>query len=390
MLVERGAPLARTDLGGKGAALDRLVQLGFAVPPTAIVPASAYRVIAAHPDLAELFDRLADPTTVVPADIVDAAFLAVPVPGWIGAAVVESARRVGGGGPVAVRSSATVEDMALASFAGQYRSSLDVDGDEAVMRAVRLTWASLWHPAPRTYRGLWGIASDDIAMAVVIMRMVPARTAGVAFTVDLGGAPDRVRVEAVPELGEALVSGARTPDVWLVPRQEDQRDELRPPPPIAEAADLALRVERACGSPQDVEWAWDGGQLWLVQARPITVGTVDRADECETPADGCELTTNGIGEMLPGVIPPLVWDVASNLVEEALRTVFAELHSLPPLPGGEHEFVRRVHGRAALNLDLLAAAATAMPGGSGPRSSASTSARRPGPAPGSGGVVDGG
>ncbi|WP_436498235.1 PEP/pyruvate-binding domain-containing protein [Actinokineospora sp. HUAS TT18] len=353
-----GAPLLNPVAGGKGAALDRLARLGFAVPPTAIVTAAAYRAVAEHPDLAALLAQLADPRAVVPAEVVDEAFLAVPVPDAVARSIVEAARELGG--PVAVRSSATVEDTAAASFAGQYRSTLDVAGDDAVLRAVRLTWASLWHPAPRAYRAMWGIGGGGIAMAVVLMRMVPARTAGVAFTVDPGGAADLVRVESVDGLGESLVSGERTPSVWLVSR--DGVHDARTPRVIQAATDLALRVERSCGAPQDVEWAQDDERLWLVQARPITVAAADRTDPCDTPADGSELTTNGIGETLPGVIAPLVWDVASVLVEEALRDVLDTLRGLPAADGSR--FVRRVRGRAALDLDLLRAAARMMPGGS--------------------------
>jgi len=364
--ITAGHPIPATEAGGKGASLDRLEQLGFGIPATAVVTAAAYRTVAADPAIAQLLNRI-DSGADVPAEAVDAAFLAAQVPAAVAGDIVCAARRVAGGGPVAVRSSATAEDLAAASFAGQYRTSLNVAGDEdeAVLRAVRLTWASLWHPAPRAYRRSWGIGDAGIAMAVLIMRMVPARMAGVAFTVDPGGAPESVRVEAVPELGEALVSGARTPDVWLIPRGGGN-DQVDAPAPVAEVAELALRVERVSGVPQDVEWAWDGRRLWLLQARPITVGAGGR-DTCETPVDASELTTNGIGEMLPGVLAPLVWDVNSFLVEEALRDVLGGLGGgLAGLPArhGAHEFVRRVRGRAALDLDLVRAVARRLPSGS--------------------------
>ncbi|MGY1666731.1 PEP/pyruvate-binding domain-containing protein [Geodermatophilus sp. SYSU D00696] len=355
-----GSPAPPAQLGGKGASLDRLVQRGTPVPPTAVVTADAYRTVADSPDLAPLLDRLRSGTPV-PADEVDAAFAAVPVPADLAGAVVAAAREVAAGRPLAVRSSATVEDMAAASFAGQYRSSLDVD-PEAVLDAVRLTWASLWHPAPVAYRRAWGIPDDDVAMPAVLMRMVPARSAGVVFTVDPGGAPDRVRVEAVQGLGESLVSGERTPEVFLLPRTGDPDPGL--PAAVREAATLALRVEEAEGRSQDVEWAWDGTRTWLVQARPITTGPARADDGCDTEPDDAELTTEGIGETLPGLLPPLVWDVASFLVEEALREVLGRLWGLPADRTGPHELVRRVRGRAALDLDLMRAAARAVPGGS--------------------------
>ena len=361
VVLRPGSPAPAAELGGKAASLDRLVQHGFPVPPTAVVTASAYRSVAAHPDLARLLTVLRAGAVVSKEDV-DAAFLAVPVPVVLEQALVAAARETADGSPVAVRSSATVEDMAGASFAGQYRSSLDVAPDE-VPRAVRLTWASLWHPAPCAYRRAWGIPSEDIAMSVAIMRMVPARSAGVVFTVDPGGAVDQARVEAVPELGEALVSGARTPDVWLVPRAGNAEGDV--PEHVREAAGLALAVEESTdGSPQDVEWAWDGTRTWVVQARPITTGPARTDDGSDTAPDQAELTTAGIGETLPGVLPPLVWDVGSFLVEEALRSVLGRLWGLPADRCGPHELVRRVHGRAALDLDLLKAAARAVPGGS--------------------------
>ncbi|MGY1708834.1 PEP/pyruvate-binding domain-containing protein [Geodermatophilus sp. SYSU D00758] len=365
-----GRPAPPAQLGGKAASLDRLVQGGFPVPPTAVVTADTYRAVAAHPDLAPLLTRLRA-GAVVPAREVDAAFRAVPVPAALAEDVVTAARAVAGGGCLAVRSSATVEDMAGASFAGQYRSSLGVD-PEHVVDAVRLTWASLWHPAPCAYRRAWGIPDEDVAMPAVLMRMVPARSAGVVFTADPGGEPGRVRVEAVPELGEALVSGARTPEVFLLPRDGGPVAGVPPeggvggvPPQVGEAAALALRIEAAEGGrPQDVEWAWDGDRTWVVQARPITTGPARADDGCETPVDGAELTTAGIGETLPGLLPPLVWDVGSFLVEEALRSVLGRLWGLPADRSGPHQLVRRVRGRAALDLDLLRAAAAAVPGGS--------------------------
>jgi pyruvate,water dikinase len=360
VVLARGDAAPAAELGGKAGSLDRLVQAGFPVPPTAVVTASTYRRVGATPEVVTLLVRVRS-GEVVPADDVDAVFADVHVDPSLAAELVAVARSVGGGGRVAVRSSATVEDMAGASFAGQYTSSLDVDPDE-VVAALRRTWASLWHPAPVAYRRAWGISDEDVAMPAVLMRMVPARAAGVVFTEDPGGAPGTVRVESVPELGEALVSGARTPDVWLLPRDGRSDDA---PPHVREAARLALEVEDlAGGAPQDVEWAWDGDRIWVVQARPITTGPDRTDDGCDTALDDAELTTAGIGETLPGLLPPLVWDLGSFLVEEALRSVLGRAWSLDADRCGPHELVRRVRGRAALDLDLLKAAARAVPGGS--------------------------
>ena len=316
--LRRGTPAPVAELGGKAASLDRLVQAGFPVPPTAVVTASAYRPCAAHPQLAGLLARLRT-GAVVPAAEVDAAFLAVPVDASLEQLLIDAAREVGDGCPVAVRSSATVEDMAGASFAGQYRSSLDIPPDE-VLHAVRLTWASLWHPAPvrlpaglgHQQRGRRHARRDHAHGPRPVGRRRLHRRSG--------GAGDRARVEAVPELGEALVSGARTPDVWLLPRNGSPGD-ADVPAEVREAARSrpARGADAASGAPQDVEWAWDGARTWVVQARPITTGPTRTDDGSDTTTDDAELTTAGIGETLPGFLPPLVWELGSFLVEEALR-----------------------------------------------------------------------
>ena len=268
----------------------------------------------------------------------------------------------GPGGRLAVRSSATVEDLAASSFAGQYTSLLDVDAEDpdAVLRAVALVFASLWHPSPCAYRHAFGISDDDVAMAAVLMRMVPARRAGVVFTVDPGGSPGAARVEVVEGLAESLVSGERTPEAHVVAR-------LDPPAELAEelrtALVLALRVEELAGVPQDIEWAWDGATTVLVQARPITVSASD-GDGFDAPPTDDELTTAAIGETLPGVVPPLVWEVSSHLVDEAFHRVLDDLAALSAeAPAGR--LVRRVRGRAALDFSRIRAMADALPGGAG-------------------------
>ncbi len=205
-------------------------------------------------------------------------------------------------------------------------------------------------------------------MAVVLMQMVPATEAGVVFTADPGGSIGSARVEAVPGLGEKLVSGSVTPMAWVLPR--DQADRQRPDSDAQrayKALDLALEVEERAGSPQDVEWAAEGDRVWIVQARPITVATIDEGDGFDSPLDASsehhELTTAGIGEMLPGVLPPLVWEAASFLVEEAFRGLLDDLGALPDGLSAPHGLLRRVRGRVAQDLDLLVEVTEAMPGG---------------------------
>ena len=347
-------------LGGKGAALDQLVSWRFPVPATGVVTTAVYRAFGSHPTLLELTDRIRGGAAVAAEDV-DAAFLAVDLPPAVSSSIMALACDVGGLQKLAVRSSANIEDMTGSSFAGQYRTLLNVDAEdpEAVSTAVRLVFASLWHPAPCAYREALGIADDDAAMAAVLMQMVPTRRAGVVFTVDPGGEPEVLRIEAVEGLGESLVSGERTPDAWLSKRGDPEPDL---PFEIGEARRLALLVETQASEPQDVEWAWDGAQVWLLQARPITVGADANDDGFDSHPGDHDLTTAGIGEMLPGVLPPLLWELNSYLVDEAFRRVLDDLGVLPDQSDETH-LVRRVRGRAVLDFSRLQHMAAALPGG---------------------------
>jgi phosphohistidine swiveling domain-containing protein len=347
-------------LGGKGASLARLVGAGLPVPPCGVLTTAAYRRAMEAPSLAEVVIELSNGSRTSDARI-DELFLDAVLPDEVEQAARDLLEWLGP--DVAVRSSATTEDLASASFAGQYRSFLGIADEEGLMRAIRLVWASLWHRAPRAYRLFHGFDGEP-AMAVVLMAMVPARRAGVAFTLDPGGAPGKVRVELVDGLAEGLVSGARTPEYHLLDRTEPERPGA--PEPCAQVARLALRCEELAGRPQDVEWAWDGSRVWIVQSRPITTTPRAELDDGFGSAVGrtTRYTTAGIGEMLPGVLPVLRWSSAAFLVEEGFRRTCDELHALPAdLVDSEH-FVVRVRGRAAMNLDALAGVAEALPGAS--------------------------
>jgi rifampicin phosphotransferase len=368
-----------TQVGGKGAWLDRLAAAGFDVPRAVALTTDAYREVVASAGLAELVAALVagavpDPDAQSSEEQrIDDAFLSIDLPHTVERAIAEAANRCRDDGrrlALAARSSATAEDMATTSFAGQYRSFLDLATAADVERAVRLVWASLWYPAPRAYRRYHGVDESQIAMAVVLMPMVAAEKAGVAFTVDPGGRADHVRVETVRGLGEQLVGGKVTPSVSLVPRERAERsradDEGGVDPLAVEVADLALAVEAALGGPQDIEWAWDSHRLLLLQARPITTSAADAIDDdgYDTPSgDDRRWTTAGIAEMLPGVLSPLQWDTIGFMLEQAFRRLFAEMNALPPLDP-DARMIGRFRARAAVNLGLLEQIALALPGGS--------------------------
>ena len=367
-----GDGLANETAGGKGSSLDVLVSLGARVPATSVVTTAAYRLFVSNPGLAGLLEELRTGDLPVPEDHereqqrVDDAFLSVELPDEIREAVATEGPPIGDGATVAVRSSATAEDTASASFAGQYRSYLDVGPDE-VSRAIRLVWASLWHPAPRSYRRFRDVAEDDLSMAVVVMTMLDPSHSGVIFTTDPAGAADHLRVEIVEGLGEALVSGEATPEAFLVPRAEGIARLAKVQPVFGDLVAEALRIEDELGAPQDIEWAVENGELYLVQARPITteetaVGTDDGFDV--HMGDRATYTTAGIGESIPGVVPALDWTVNSWALENGFRRLFHRLGGCPDGLAEPHALIGRFRGRAALNLDRMMQAAGTIPGAS--------------------------
>jgi phosphohistidine swiveling domain-containing protein len=295
-------------VGGKAANLGELVSAGLPVPDGFCLTTDAYRLATESEALIEVHRAL----QATPADqLPDLAGLAgharelirgADIPPGIAAAVGEAYAALGHDVPVAVRSSATAEDLPFASFAGQQDTYLNVVGSAAVLDAVRNCWASLWTDRAVTYRANRGIDPATVALAVVIQRMVDAAAAGVMFTANpLTGRRQQAVIDASPGLGEAVVSGAVNPDHFVVDsgtgqvlerRLGDKRIMVRPLPgggtesvdvPGAGAsacltdaqatglASLGRRAELHFGSPQDTEWAVDhDGKLWLTQSRPIT------------------------------------------------------------------------------------------------------------------------
>ena len=263
--------------GGKGANLGELVAAGFPVPEGFFVSTAAYDSVVQQAGLTALItERTSDDGATIRAAIVQAA-----VPDAVAAAITGAYTDLGGG-PVAVRSSATTEDLAGAASAGQQDSFLNVIGPEAVFEAVRRCWASLWTDRAIAYRRRQGMDGADLRIAVVVQRMVDAEAAGVMFTADpVTGARDEVVVDASRGLGEAVVSGLVTPEHYRLDargqvlehtmgRAEVVTHTLLPEPALTELAALGRAVAEHFGKPQDIEWAYADGRIWLVQARPMT------------------------------------------------------------------------------------------------------------------------
>ncbi|RCW39625.1 pyruvate,water dikinase [Halopolyspora algeriensis] len=202
--------------------------------------------------------------------VTTAAYVAGEVPAD---AIVSAYERMGGG-PVAVRSSATAEDLPDASFAGQQDTYLNIEGAEAVADAVRRCWDSLDNERAVAYRDANTIDRADVRMAVIVQRMVDADTAGVLFTADpVTGTRTRTVVDAVRGLGTAVVDGSTEPDHYALDEgaAPDDTEGCLTTAQLEELRSAGRRLQDLFDAPQDVEWARDAdGVLWLLQARPIT------------------------------------------------------------------------------------------------------------------------
>ena len=181
-----------------------------------------------------------------------------------------------GGGPVAVRSSATAEDLPDASFAGQQDTVLNVEGERALLEAIRQCWDSVHSERAVAYRAGQGLETGDLAMAVVVQRMIVPTAAGVMFTANpLTGTRTETVIDAVPGLGTGVVDGTTDTDHYVLPGHGPlpgpQDHGCLSPDRLRELQQAGQRVQRALGSPQDIEFAYDGrGTLWLLQSRAIT------------------------------------------------------------------------------------------------------------------------
>jgi pyruvate,water dikinase len=273
--------------GGKGASLARMTAYGLPVPPGFVVPADA---LAAAVD-----------TDALRASLPDAARAqSIVARGEPPPEIAAAYEALGADAPVAVRSSACAEDGEVASYAGQQETYLYVRGADDVLARVRDCWASFFSERALFYRQRKG-SLDDLDMAVVIQRMVRADVAGVLFTCDpVHHRHDRMVVEAVLGLGEAAVSGEVTPDHYalkrdgtlkraqvavqpfaIVPADEGgtERRELGEEGGVQKLGEDQLRalarigddLEQRLGHPQDIEFAIEGGEIYVLQARPVTV-----------------------------------------------------------------------------------------------------------------------
>jgi len=325
-------------VGGKAASLASMTAAGLPVPPGFVVTTAAFDAeragvrdaVAAELAALETGDTAALEAT---AARIRALIEGAPLPRAVEAAIRDGYAALGEDLPVAVRSSATAEDSADTSFAGQQDTYLWVVGADAVVEHVRRCWASLYSARSLAYRADHGVGEDDIAIAVVVQQMVDAEAAGVAMTLHPAtGDRTKIVIDASYGLGETIVSGAVTPDHFVVDKvllellestigtkhvelvadpgarcvvEREVASERAARPSlhaaqVREVAELAKRAERHYGCPQDVEWALRDGEVVLLQSRPETVWASRR------PAPATRsLYATGLTSMANTLINPL-------------------------------------------------------------------------------------
>ena len=321
-------------VGGKGASLGELTGAGLPVPPGFVVTAGTYRSFIEEAEiddeLFEVVDVDVDDSSALSdaADRAQELILETPFPDELREEILESYSEVGDGEAfVAVRSSATAEDLPDASFAGQQDTYLNVT-EEALLDRVRECWASLFTQRAIYYRQEQGFDHSVVNIAVVVQQMVDAEKSGVMFTSHPSTGDPTMIIEAAWGLGEAVVSGAVSPDNYIIARKDrdidvtvaekkvmHEKDEetgqtverevpeakrterVLSDDEIEQLVDLGERVEDHYDNPQDVEWAIVGDEVFMLQSRPITTISESNGEPTATSSaiDVSEGVTDGSG-----------------------------------------------------------------------------------------------
>lgn len=363
---------SRDRVGGKAHALRRLDEAGVPVPRWEVLGTEIF-------DLAiRLMCRDSPPALVIPT------LRNAPLPRQVHDAILSAYDRVGGG-RISVRSSATVEDGTAASFAGIFATQLNVTTEGETIEAVRQCWASAFADNVIAYQEARG-QETAVKMAVILQAMIDPECSGVLFTQDVAHrSPGAALVSVVYGLGEGLVSGAIDADTIAVDRKslhtlsadvgrKDQQIVSAPGSgtrlatvPAAQAKELALspaqltelvrrglELERLFGLPQDVEWAFSGGQLWVLQSRPISVSALPPAEPAPAAGTSMRIWDNSnIIESFGGVSSPLTFTIANYIYGR----VYIEYYRLLGVPRKDLEaasWMRNMlgyfHGRIYYNL----------------------------------------
>lgn len=401
-------------VGGKAVGLGALLRQGIRVPDGFTVTTEAYtatlaplaRDIASRIPAGDDGDRAA--STEI-RKLIQAQPLPIEVVEAIQAAYVALDGR--GESLVAVRSSATAEDLADASFAGQQDTYLGIRGAGAVVEHVVRCWSSTFTPQAIGYRRRFAVPTEGLAMAVVVQVLVEPEAAGVMMSLDpTNGDRDAVFISAAHGLGEGVVKGdVESDSIWVdkstlavaaaevvaqttAHRYDDTGGTVAVVPldpavggspaitdaEAVELARIAIAMEDAQGGPQDLEWAFDRGAdgtrvAYLLQSRPETVWS-QRPAGGSLPAvlhddshPGTTWTTTNIGESVPGIPTPLGWSMWKVAGEHAMRSAFHAVGALSArereLPANPKDWLLGIfHGRASLSVSLVCAWAERVPG----------------------------
>ncbi|HPI92514.1 MAG TPA: PEP/pyruvate-binding domain-containing protein [Deltaproteobacteria bacterium] len=312
-ITDAGAP----EVGGKAYALGRLVRGGIRVPQALCITGEAYETYVRTTGLLERislelsrkafhdmrWEELWDSSLRI-----RGMFLNTAMPPALVKKLRDPIEELFGDGPVAVRSSAPGEDSLSASFAGLHESFLNVRGIYSILDHIRLVWASLWSDAALLYRKELGLDVHHSTMAVIIQGLVAGRTSGIVFGRS-ATEKDRAVVEAIYGLNQGFVDGMVEPDRWTISRldgtvishREAVREKIMVPsaggvslddldpgsrgvPPLTgrevlEIYRIAMEIEGLFGTPQDVEWTYDGADLQVLQARPVAAGGSKELDD---------------------------------------------------------------------------------------------------------------
>jgi len=307
MLLENTGKEDLSCVGGKGANLGEMIKAGLPVPGGFVVLTGAYNKFIAENHLEEKIRELLtglDDNNIEQveeaSDRIKELFAAGEIPYDI-VAEIDAIYRTLDQPAVAVRSSATAEDLPGTSFAGQYDTYLNVTGTEELNRSIKKCWASLWNTRALSYRLKQGIESTQLAHGVVVQELINAGKSGILFTANpVNGRRDQMLLNSSWGLGEAIVGGEVNPDQWVIDKvngtiteesitskavmvirkeqgiewvnvpeeKQDQVTLIRNE--VAALLELGQKVESYFGTPQDIEWAYSNGRFYLVQTRPIT------------------------------------------------------------------------------------------------------------------------
>ena len=359
-------------VGGKGASLSQMLQAGLPVPDGFHITTAAYRQFVEQnelqPRILEILKGvdLTQPSTLESASqMIQDLFADAQVPVEAGDAIEHAyAELTGVETAVAIRSSATAEDLPELSFAGQQETFLNIHGVQAVLEAVKRCWASLWTARAIGYRMQHKIDQEAVSLAVVVQELVEAEAAGILFTANpISGQRDEVVINAAWGLGEAIVGGKVSPDTIIADKQTgnvkqvevaektvmtvrtlDGTHELPVPADqrkkrvlsdsqTAALVKLALIIETYFGVPQDIEWCWAKGKFHIVQSRPITK-LAPEPIKWILPNPKAQYMRASIVDLMPDPLSPLFITMAIPAIHHlGVIHVMKELtHSEPILP----------------------------------------------------------